>query len=136
MRPGMTWHIPVISVTWEAEAGDHQFKASTGKMSARLYLKNKLNQKGMGGVAQVIERLASQVHRPYIQSSVLQKRKREGRKEEGGRKEEEGRGRKEEGERRKEGRGRKEKEGRGRKEEGRKKGRRKGRRKEGKERRK
>jgi hypothetical protein len=43
----------VIPATWEAEEGESRFKAILGKVSMRPYLKNKLNTKALGGVAQV-----------------------------------------------------------------------------------
>jgi hypothetical protein len=39
------WYIPIIPATLEAQIGGSQFKTSSGKVSMRPYLKNKLKGK-------------------------------------------------------------------------------------------
>jgi hypothetical protein len=45
--PQEWWHMPVVSVTWEAKVGGSLSEVSYGK-HARPYLKNKLKAKGLG----------------------------------------------------------------------------------------
>jgi hypothetical protein len=44
----MYWSKPIIPAAWEVEVGGSLFEASLGKISMRLYLKNKLNTKDRG----------------------------------------------------------------------------------------
>jgi hypothetical protein len=57
----MWWFTPIITATWEVEAGGSQFKARQYKVSTRPYLKKKLKNKAKrtGAGAQMVDCLPS-----------------------------------------------------------------------------